>query len=92
MSQQPVTDQDLAMQRIIEPLDELNNRRFATPGSTNQSDVRARLDGQVEVAKDANSRTSRVAEVNILELNPSFDRVEILAICGLGIYFRDIVE
>lgn len=75
-----MTNQDLAVQRIIEPLDELDNRRFATPRSTNQSDVRARLDSQVEVAKDANSLTSRVAEVNILELNPAFGFVEILAI------------
>jgi hypothetical protein len=71
-----VADQDLAMQRVIEPLNELDNRRFATPRSTDQSDVRARFNGQVEVAKDANGRTSWVPEVNILELDRAFDLFE----------------
>ena len=54
--------------------------------------MRARLNGQVEVAKDANSRTSRVAEVNILELNPAFDLFELLALCRLCINFRDTIK
>ena len=80
------------MQRVIEPLNELNNRRFATPRGTNQSDVRARFNGQVEVAKDANGLTSWVPEMNILELDRAFDTVEFLALCGLGVYFRNTVE
>ena len=72
VGEQCMTDQDLAVQRVIKPLNKLNNCRLAAPRGTNQGDVRARLNGQVEVAKDANARTSRVPEVNVPELDPAF--------------------
>ena len=54
--------------------------------------MRARFNSQVEVAKDANGLTSRVPEMNILELYRAFNLVDLLALCGLLIYFRDTIE
>lgn len=53
----------------LEPLDELNRRRFARSRWSDDRSELSRLDFDVETAQDSDVRARRVAEVNVFESN-----------------------
>lgn len=78
--------------RVVEALHQLDSRTLSTSGGTDESDVGARLDREVEVAQDADTRASGVAEVDVLEADAALDVLRDLALGGLGVDGRDGVD
>lgn len=62
-----MTHVDCAMQRVIEPLNQLDRRTLAAPTRANEGNVGAGFHGEVESAQDANTGAGRVPEVHVLE-------------------------
>ena len=81
-----------ARKRVVEPLNQLNDSTLPASRRTDESNVRSRFDGEIEMPKHTNGWTSRVAEVNILELNSALDVVDHSAFCGLGVDFWTVIE
>jgi hypothetical protein len=66
---------------------DLNGSRLSATRTTDESDELSRLDIELKVSEDANSRSSRVSEVDVLESKVTLDRVsgDHLALGRLGV-------
>lgn len=72
---------------------ECNSRcTLTTTTGTNERNVRAGLDNQVQIAQNADTRTSGITEVDLLEANAALDVLRNAALGRLGIDFRTGVE
>ena len=67
-------------------------RTLSTSGSTNQRDISTRLDRQVQIPEDTNTRTSWVPEVHALEADAALHVAGDLTLGRLGVDFGDGVE
>ena len=73
------------MQRVVETFDELDRSTLTAATGANQCNVGARLNGEVEVAENTDSRASRVTEVDVFESDPALDVLWDLALGRFGI-------
>ena len=85
-------DVDRSVERIVEPLDELDDGRLAAPGLADERDVCARFDGEVESPQDANRRTGRISEVHVAELDLAHDLWDVFAVGRLGVDFDLVIQ
>lgn len=67
-------------------------RTLTTTRSTDEGDVGARLDGEVEVAQHTNARARRVTEVDVLEPNATLDGLRDDTLSRLGVDGRGRIQ
>jgi hypothetical protein len=85
---------DFTGQRIIEPLDKLDDSTLSTSGSADQCDVGTRLDLEGEASEDPNAGAGRVTEVDIFEFDVTFGgrRIDLLARLRLRVDVGDGIK
>lgn len=80
------------MNRIVETLDQLDDGTLPAPRGPNKRDMGTRFDLDVEVPEDANARTRRIAEVDVLELDAAFALGQGEAIGRFSVDFGLVVQ